>query len=231
MRLRNFSGIDHVKALVVASMLLAACATAGGNAAVVIEDVPYELTGTAAATLPPVIEPAGPFTLTLYFIAEADESLISVERSRDRQPGPQEAIDALIAGPNQAELELVPMRARFSESLDPSASAPTDGLVVVVVSDEAQLRDTSNRLPAQVLVCTLTQFPNVSAVQLRDSRGPIQLSGANAESIESEFARRENYNDCAATPVSDYAADQSPTATESDDTNVTQDDTGNGSTG
>ncbi len=184
------------------------CTTVGGNAAVVIQDVPYELTGTSLATVPPVVEPEGPFTLTLYFISEADESLISVERNREQPPQLQEAINALSAGPTEAELALAPMRARFSESLNPVVSAPTAGLVVITVSDEAQLRDSSNRLPAQVLVCTLTQFEGVNAVQLRDSRGPIQLAGANAESIESEFARRENYNDCLATDVNEVAASQ-----------------------
>lgn len=198
--------------LATASILLG-CTTAGGNAAVVIQDVPYELTGTSIATVPPAIEPQGPFKLTLYFISEEDESLISVVRNREQPPQLQEAIDALSAGPTEAELALAPMRARFSESLNPIVSAPTAGLVVITVSDQAQLRDSSNRLPAQVLVCTLTEFDGVNAVQLRDSLGPIQLAGASAESIESEFARRENYNDCLATDVNQVAASLQPDET------------------
>lgn len=184
--------------IVSATLVGASCTVPGENAAVVIDEVPYDLLGSVDTTSTTEPEPEGPFTLELYFISEVDESLVRVVRPREQPPGLQESIEALMDGPTEAELELVQMRARLSEALNPVASPPTNGLVAVTVSDDAQFRDSANRLPSQVLVCTLTQFPEVDAVELRDSIGPIPLAGANSESIGGP-ARRSNYNDCAAT--------------------------------
>jgi hypothetical protein len=203
---------------------LAACTTPSENQAVVIDDVPYDLLGTVNSTPITESEPQGPFELELFFISEADETLVRVVRAREQPPGLQETIDALMVGPTEAELALVAMRPRLSESLNPVAASPTGGLLAITVSDEAQFRDLNNRLPSQVLVCTLTQFDNVEAVELRDSIGPIPLTGANSESIGSQ-ARRENYNECEASDAEALAAAAVPGE---DDTPAVTDDAESG---
>jgi hypothetical protein len=204
------------------AVALAACTTPSENEAVVIDEVPYELLGTVNSTPTTSTEPQGPFELELFFISEADETLIRVVRAREQPPGLQETIDALMMGPTEAELAQVAMRPRLSESLNPVASPPTGGLLAITVSDEAQFRDLNNRLPAQVLVCTLTQFDTVDAVELRDSIGPIPLSGANSESIGSQ-ARRENYNGCEASEAEALAAIEASATEGTDSTLPTED--------
>jgi spore germination protein GerM len=189
------------------------------KAAEVIPDVPYDLLGPATTTTEPPPEVEGGFKLDLYFLAEDDDSLWRVTRSREQRPGIQEALELLVAGPTEAESELLAVRARLSESLNPVAGPPVGGLLSITVSDEAQFRDnTNNRLSTQVIVCTMTQFDSVDAVELRDSSGPIPLSGIDAETI-GEIARRSNYNDCASGDLFDI-----PPGSETDDTLEPNDD-------
>ncbi len=60
---------------------LAACTTPSENQAVVIDDVPYDLLGTVNSTPITESEPQGPFELELFFISEADETLVRVVRA------------------------------------------------------------------------------------------------------------------------------------------------------
>jgi hypothetical protein len=183
--------------------VLAGCVSPQEKAAEVIPDVPYDLLGPTSTTTELQPEVVGRFELELYFLAEDDDSLWLTTRSREQRPGIQEALELLVAGPTEAESELRPVRARLSESLNPVAGQPVGGLLSITVSDEAQFREnTNNRFSTQVIVCTMTQFDSVEAVELRDTSGPIQLSGIDAETI-GEQAKRSNYNDCEAGDLSE----------------------------
>jgi hypothetical protein len=205
--------------LAVLVLVVSGCVSPQEKAAEVIPDVPYDLLGPATTTTEPPPEAEGGFKLDLYFLAEDDDSLWRVTRSREQRPEIQEALELLVAGPTEAESELLAVRARLSESLNPVAGPPVGGLLSITVSDEAQFREnTNNRLSTQVIVCTMTQFDSVDAVELRDSSGPIPLSGIDAETI-GEIARRSNYNDCEAGDLIDI-----PLGSEADDTPEPPDD-------
>ncbi|MFW2381137.1 MAG: GerMN domain-containing protein [Acidimicrobiales bacterium] len=191
--------------LVLIGVFLAGCVSPQEKAAEPILEVPYGLLGPTSTTTEPPPELDGQFELDLYFLAEEDDSLWRVTRSREQRPGIQEALELLVAGPTEAESELLPVRARLSESLNPIAGQPIGGLLSITVSDEAQFREnTNNRLATQVIVCTMTQFDTVDAVELRDTTGPIPLSGIDAETI-GERATRANYNDCEAGELADVS--------------------------
>ncbi len=195
------------------ALVLAGCISPQEKAAEVIPNVPYDLLGPTSTTTEPPPEVAGGFRLELYFLAEEDDSLWRVTRSREQRPGIQEALELLVAGPTEVESALLPVRARLSESLNPVAGQPVGGLLSIAVSDEAQFREnTNNRFSTQVIVCTMTQFDAVDAVELRDTSGPIQLSGIDAETI-GEQATRSNYNDCEAGDLSEVVPEGDTTDT------------------
>ncbi len=212
MRLRYFIAL---------TLLAAACVSPQENTAEVIPDVPYDLLGPVnTTTTVSVPDDEGRFDLDLFFLAE-DNTLWRVTRAREQSPGIQEVLDALVAGPSESEFELIPLLARLSESLNPIASQPTGGLLSITVADEAQFRENNTRFTTQVLVCTMTQLPNVTALQLRDTIGPIPLSNIDSESI-GEIADPSNYNDCEA---DNLAALPDPTdADTTDETDSVEDD-------
>ncbi|NNE95489.1 MAG: GerMN domain-containing protein [Acidimicrobiales bacterium] len=193
-------------ALFIALMVvLGACVSPRERAAEEIPDVPYDLLGPASTTTEPPPEVEGGFELDLYFLAEEDDTLWRVTRPREQAPEIQEALELLVAGPTESESEILAVRARLSESLNPVAGQPTGGLLSITVADEAQFRDnTNNRLATQVIVCTMTQFASVDAIELRDTAGPIPLSGIDSESI-GEIGRRSNYRDCDAGDLTEFA--------------------------
>ncbi len=206
------TGRRIVTSLVALGLLTSACVSPRETEAVIIEDVPFDLLGPAAATTTTAaVEELGPFELTLFFLAD-DNTLWRVERAREQAPGLQEALDALVSGPTEEEVENLAVRARLSEGLNPVASQPVSGLLSITVSDEAQFRqdDVNNRLVTQVLVCTMTQFDSVGLVQLRDSEGTIPLSGIESESI-GDTATAANYNDCEAEDLATYTLDPEET--------------------
>lgn len=204
--------------LIVLTLLGAACVSPNENAAEVIPDVPYDLLGPVnTTTTTPVPEDEGRFELDLFFLAE-DNTLWRVTRAREQSPGIQEVLDALVAGPSESEFELIPLLARLSESLNPIASQPTGGLLSITVADEAQFRENNTRFTTQVLVCTMTQLPNVNAIQLRDTIGPIPLANIDSESI-GEVASPSNYNNCEAGNIADIPDQADPGAADEPDPN------------
>ena len=191
--------------LAIMAVLITACVSPRERAAQEIPDVPYDLLGPASTTTEPPPEVEGGFELDLYFLAEEDDTLWRVTRSREQAPGIQEALELLVAGPTESESEILAVRARLSESLNPVAGQPTGGLLSITVADEAQFRDnTNNRFTTQVIVCTMTQFATVDAIELRDTAGPIPLSGIDSESI-GEIGRRSNYSDCESGDLAEFA--------------------------
>ncbi len=183
-------------------LLAAACVSPNENAAEVIPDVPYDLLGPSNTTTTVAVpEDEGRFDLDLFFLAE-DNTLWRVTRAREQSPGIQEVLDTLVAGPIESEFERIPLLARLSESLNPIASQPIEGLLSITVDDEAQFRENNTRFTTQVLVCTMTQLANVDAIQLRDTVGPIPLSNIDSESI-GEIANPADYNDCEAENIAD----------------------------
>jgi hypothetical protein len=165
-----------------------------------ITSVPFSLLATTSTS---EVFPDNPaFGLQLFWISSTDEGLIVVERRQNDQPSIQDALDALVGGPNEAELESFPdarTPSSVSRSLNPVALPVTAaGILIIEVDDGTELRE-ANRLPAAVIVCTVTQFKLIKAVEIRDADGAIPLSGLNSESIEGA-ATRTNFNDCVPTP-------------------------------
>ena len=205
-----------VVAVLTAALLLGACVSPRERAAQEIPDVPYDLLGPASTTTEPPPEVEGGFELDLYFLAEEDDTLWRVTRPREQAPGIQEALELLVAGPTESESEILAVRARLSESLNPVAAQPIGGLLSITVADEAQFRDnTNNRFTTQVIVCTMTQFATVDAIELRDTAGPIPLSGIDSESI-GEIGRRSNYSDCESGDLAEFAANGGADTTSDD---------------
>lgn len=203
----------RVRYFIMLILLATACVSPNESTAEVIPDVPFDLLGPVnTSTTIAVPEDEGRFDLDLFFLAE-DDTLWRVTRAREQSPGIQEVLDALVAGPSESEFELIPLLARLSESLNPIASQPIEGLLSITVADEAQFRENNTRFTTQVLVCTMTQLPNVSAIQLRDTIGPIPLSNIDSESI-GEVANPADYNDCEAGNIADLADLTDPTAVE-----------------
>lgn len=183
-------------ALIALIMFASACGLGIDESARPITSVPFSLLDSTTSTSEPVPEDPA-FALTLYWISENDESLISLVRPQDDPPSVQDALDALVGGPTEAELAIFPEArspSSVSETLNPTARAVNDGILIIDVADGTELRG-ANRLPAAVIVCTVTQFSLILAVEIRDADGAIQLSGLNSESIEGA-ATRANFNDC-----------------------------------
>jgi hypothetical protein len=176
--------------------LCASCGLGIDDSAQPITSVPFALLDSTTSTSEPVPEDPA-FGLTLFWISQIDESLISLVRPQDDPPSVQDALDALVGGPTEVELESFPNArspSSVSETLNPTARAVQDGILIIDVADGTELRG-ANRLPAAVIVCTVTQFSLILAVEIRDDDGAIQLSGLNSESIEGA-ATRANFNDC-----------------------------------
>ncbi len=185
-----------VAAVVAFACLSASCGLGVDESARPITSVPFSLLESTTSTSEPVPDDPA-FGLTLYWISEVDESLISLVRPQDDPPSVQDALDALVGGPTETELEAFPEArspSSVSETLNPTARAVSDGILIIDVADGTELRG-ANRLPAAVIVCTVTQFSLILAVEIRDADGAIQLSGLNSESIEGA-ATRANFNDC-----------------------------------
>lgn len=179
-----------------AALLIASCGLALEDEAQPITSVPFSLLGTTTSTTQ--AEPANPaFELQLFWISSADESLIAVSRPQEDQPSVQDALDALVRGPNEAEQELYPEArspSSVSSLLNPVARPVENGHLIIEVADGTELRD-ANRLPAAVIVCTVTQFKVITSVEIRDIDGTIPLTDSGSQSIEGA-ATRGNYNDC-----------------------------------
>ncbi len=165
-----------------------------------ITSVPFSLLGTTTSTTQ--AEPDNPaFNLDLFWISSADEGLIEVSRPQEDEPSIQDALDALVGGPNEAEQAQYPEArspSSVSSLLNPIARPVEDGHLVIEVADGTELRE-DNRLPAAVIVCTVTQFEIIRSVEIRDVDGTIPLSDIGSSSIEGA-ATRANFNDCIPTP-------------------------------
>jgi hypothetical protein len=186
----------NLLAIVMLTLFTAGCGLGIDETARPITSVPFSLLESTTSTSEPAPEDPA-FALSLFWISEVDESLISLVRPQDDPPSVQDALDALVGGPTEAELEIFPEArspSSVSETLSPTAGPIADGILIIEVADGTELRG-ANRLPAAVIVCTVTQFSLVDAVEIRDVDGAIQLSGLNSESIEGA-ATRANFNDC-----------------------------------
>ena len=175
---------------------MASCGLALEDEAQPITSVPFSLLGTTTSTTQ--AEPENPaFGLELFWISSTDESLIAVLRPQEDQPSVQDALDALVRGPNEADPEPYPEArspSSVSSLLNPIARPVDGGHLVIEVADGTELRD-ANRLPAAVIVCTVTQFNIIDSVEIRDIDGTIPLSDIGSQSIEGA-ATRANFNDC-----------------------------------
>ncbi len=183
-------------ALIAFVTLSASCGLGVDESARPITSVPFSLLESTTSTSELVPEDPA-FGLTLFWISAADETLISLVRPQDDPPSVQDALDALVGGPTEAELARFPNArspSSVSETLNPTAGQVTDSILIIDVADGTELRE-ANRLPAAVIVCTVTEFSTILAVEIRDADGAIQLSGLNSESIEGA-ATRSNFNNC-----------------------------------
>lgn len=175
---------------------MASCGLALEDEAQPITSVPFSLLGTTTSTSEAAPEDPA-FGLALYWISEVDDRLIVLIRPQEDEPSVQDSLDALVGGPNEAELEIYPEArtpSSVSRTLDPVALPVDNGHLVIEVADGSELRG-ANRLPAAVIVCTVTQFSSITSVEIRDAQGVIPLSALNSESIEGR-ATRANFNDC-----------------------------------
>ncbi len=143
------------------------------------------------------------FSLTLYWIDSADVNplLLRTVRFRDVAPVIEDGLAALVEGPSEETREAYPnVRTFFTAQLNPTVeAAPTDGLLVIRVADEAGFREEPRAELFQQLVCTLTEpsLTNgaVDRVRVVDSQGDIPLTNYNLEPLEGGGTRAD-YGDC-----------------------------------
>ncbi len=203
-------------------VLAAACGLPEQDEARVIDDLPDDVLAVTTTTTAPAvtIEDDAPYELVLYW-HESDQGgrLIRKVRQRATPPQPQEALDELIKGPTEPEVaetegvDLFGPNAGLKDAENPTVGDPdAAGIVTVTVSGTA-FRELPNKANAtEELVCTLTEFTNITGVIVRDDQPePIGLVGRNSESIDGA-ARRENFGDCVAAELPPETQESTTTA-------------------
>lgn len=191
-----------VAGLALCSTLVGGCVLPEDDQARGLEDVPPALLTT---TIPSSIntEPVEPerstFELQLYW-HDSDNILVKVTRLLDAEPQIDAVLVHLLGGPSEQEslMDGGLVTRRATEALAPTTRRSDNGVLVITVADEFQLRDLGDdkNLIAEELVCTLTSISGVAAVTIEDSLGEIDLSGFEARPITGA-ARRADFNDCA----------------------------------
>lgn len=196
---RRWVGLAAVAACLAG--VLGGCAIPEQEGAEPLDDVPQELLAVATTTIPSVEE--AQFELVLFWHAEAGR-LIKVHRQVQARPTIQDAIGQLRGGPTQDELVANPGGEFFrvdpgltNLGETPQVSDPVDGVVTIVVAPDAGFRDLDNKRNAVAeLVCTLTEFDDVTGVVIRDDQAePIVLPDVNSSLIDGP-AMRSHYADC-----------------------------------
>lgn len=191
-----------VVGVMVLSTVVTGCVLPEDEHARGLEDVPPALLTT---TIPSSIisEPVEPekstFELHLYW-HDSDNILVKITRLLDAEPQIDAVLVHLLGGPSEQEslMDGGLVTPRATEALAPTTRRSDNGVLVITVADEFQLRDLGDdkNLIAEELVCTLTGISGVAAVTIEDSLGEIDLSGFEARPITGA-ARRADFNECA----------------------------------
>lgn len=210
--------------VVAAAAVLAACGVPTGGDVETLGTPPFGLLTTSTTTAQSTVPPEEGFRLTLYWATADDEIVPGDPIGLPKTPTFQEVIDLLAEGPpvggaagstseprSGSTTTAQPMlRTYINDGLNPEgedvehrAVGPLvvqveDGILDLLVADrfrdESQATPTRFRLAIAQVVCTVTQFENVSGVRFFDSRG--QLTLVNLEQNPIEVATRANIGEC-----------------------------------
>ncbi|MEZ5343294.1 MAG: hypothetical protein R2706_18200 [Acidimicrobiales bacterium] len=199
-----------VGALGAVLLVAAACSVPTDGAATPITSVPYDLLEVNAPTTEPELPASdeGGHIVPVWVLADNPTALFPVTRAtEEKEPSLQDAYDALVAGPTEAELAANPglktkVPATLAGQLPDNPGA--DGILTIVVDAGYPFEQAPDKLliTAQ-LVCTFQFFSSVDGVRIVNTNGvEVGLTNFDTKTIDGA-ARASDFNNCEATKLDD----------------------------